>query len=83
MLLDAPLIDRLRRSDGKHLIVHFDGLLTEQDQMLMWDAQTSGGLLLAVNSKRVDDFLAEMDAQNEPAWVVGEVLGGSGIEIVR
>ena len=63
-------------------LVEFEAGIPEDRQMLLWDAQTSGGLLLAVPAKRVDDFFAECDEHEQPAWVVGEVLEGEGIEVV-
>ena len=56
--------------------------LEEWQQMLLFDAQTSGGLLLAVPSDRLDPFLARAKAADQPAWVVGEVVEGEGIEVV-
>jgi len=56
--------------------------VTEDRQMLLWDAQTSGGLLLAVPAERLDDFLAACANKNQPAWVIGEVTAGAGIEIL-
>jgi selenide,water dikinase len=63
-------------------LVDFDTSIPEDRQMLLWDAQTSGGLLLAVPADRLDDFFAECAKHDQQAWVVGEVLEGVGIEIV-
>jgi selenide,water dikinase len=63
-------------------LVHFDADIPEDRQMLLWDAQTSGGLLLAVPAARVDDFMAACAGHEQQAWVVGEVTEGEGIEVV-
>jgi selenide,water dikinase len=63
-------------------LVKFDGGIPEERQMLLWDAQTSGGLLLAVPTGRVDDFFGECARRDQQAWVVGEVIEGEGVEIV-
>lgn len=42
----------------------------------VFDAQTSGGLLLAVPEKKLDRALALLAEQGEGAWQVGEVLPG-------
>ncbi len=63
-------------------LVHFDANIPEDRQMLLWDAQTSGGMLLAVPAERVDDFFAECAEHQQKAWVVGEVIEGEGIEVV-
>jgi len=62
-------------------LVDFDTSIPEDRQMLLWDAQTSGGLLLAVPAPRLDDFFAECAKHDQQAWVIGEVLEGVGIEI--
>ena len=47
------------------------------DQLLLADAQTSGGLLLAVDPGRTADLVAELDARSAlAAAVVGRVLDG-------
>ncbi len=63
-------------------LVQFDSNIPEDRQMLLWDAQTSGGLLLALSAERVEDFFAECAEHEQRAWVVGEVLEGEGIEVV-
>lgn len=62
--------------------VHFEPGIDEVDQMLLFDAQTSGGLLLAVPGKQLPAFLERARVLNQPAWVAGEVLDGQGIEVV-
>ena len=63
-------------------LVEFEGSIPEEKQMLLWDAQTSGGLLLAIPADRADDFFAECADHEQQAWVVGEVIEGDGIEVV-
>ncbi len=62
--------------------VHFDPRLDEAGQMLLFDPQTSGGLLLGVPADRLADFLAAAQAAGQPAWVVGEVIPGTDIHVV-
>ncbi len=61
--------------------VQFDANLDEHEQMLLFDPQTSGGLLLAVPSDRIDAFLEEAPTQGISIWEVGEVVSGEGIEV--
>lgn len=61
--------------------VRFAPSLSETDQMLLFDPQTSGGLLLSVPGEKVEAFLARSTALGQPAWVIGEVLEGEGIEV--
>lgn len=62
-------------------LVHFEASIPEDRGMLLWDAQTSGGLLLAVPADRVDDFFSECAEHEQQAWLVGEVVEGEGIEV--
>jgi selenide,water dikinase len=63
-------------------VVRFESGIDEIDQMLLFDAQTSGGLLLAVPEGRLQPFLARARALDQPAWVVGEVRSGHDVEVI-
>jgi selenide,water dikinase len=64
---------------GSH--VHFAGELDEAARMLLFDPQTSGGLLVAVPPERVDALLARAASLQQPFWVVGEVVAGADIVV--
>ena len=59
-----------------------DPAISEPDEMLLFDPQTSGGLLLAVPAERLAAFMARAAQLDQPAWVVGEALPGQGVEVV-
>jgi selenide,water dikinase len=61
--------------------VHFDPGLDEPAQLLLFDSQTSGGLLLAVPPAKLDRFVSRAAELDQPAWVIGEVTAGKGIEV--
>jgi selenide, water dikinase len=63
--------------------VHFDPSLDEPSQLLLFDPQTSGGLLLAVPPAKLEKLLDRAEQVQQPVWVVGEVVPGKGIEITR
>jgi selenide,water dikinase len=50
--------------------------------MLLFDPQTSGGLLLGVPQAKLSAFLERAGELGQPAWVIGEARPGRGIEIV-
>ncbi len=50
--------------------------------MLLFDPQTSGGLLLAVPRRKLAEFLKRADEIKQPVWVIGKVIEGTGIEVV-
>jgi selenide,water dikinase len=62
--------------------VRFDAGIAEAARMLLFDPQTSGGLLLAVPPHKLEKFLAKAAVIKQPAWVIGEVIPGSGIEVL-
>jgi selenide, water dikinase len=62
--------------------VRFNSAITETEQMLLFDPQTSGGLLLAVPAEKLEAFLARAKDIDQPAWIVGEVVEGSGLEVI-
>ncbi len=57
--------------------------LSEMDRMLLFDPQTSGGLLLSVPAEKVGALLDRARLLDQPAWVIGEVLAGEGLEVLR
>jgi selenide,water dikinase len=64
--------------------VTFDTTIPEHEQWLLWDPQTSGGLLLAIPADRLADFQSACIAEgrNQAAWVIGQVTTGSGLEVL-
>ena len=61
--------------------VHFDPTLDEPSQLLLFDSQTSGGLLLAVNPAKLEPLLTRAEQMEQSVWVIGEVVRGKGIEV--
>jgi selenide, water dikinase len=59
--------------------VTFAPKLKDFEQMLLFDPQTSGGLLLGVPREKLPAFEARAAQLQYPVWVVGEVLEGEGI----
>ncbi len=57
--------------------VSWDGI-DEEGQILLCDAQTSGGLLIAVPEARLDRLLRSLRAGNVPAAAVIGVIDGAG-----
>jgi selenide,water dikinase len=55
--------------------------LTEEELLLLFDPQTSGGLLLSIGSDYLDDFRIQAEKMGQPAWVVGDVVEGNEITI--
>ena len=58
------------------------GNASELDQLLLCDAQTSGGLLVALPEDRVDGFVTALAAGPYPAVRVGAVTASGGIRLV-
>lgn len=62
--------------------VTVDGELSINLQTLLYDPQTSGGLLLAVPEEKSLPFQVETNARAIPMWHIGYVTPGSGITIL-
>ena len=62
--------------------VTFTAKLSEAQQMLLFDPQTSGGLLLAVPADKLDVFHQRAQELDQPVWVIGDVVEGQGIEVI-
>ena len=61
--------------------VTFDPGLDEPARMLLFDAQTSGGLLLCVPAESWQDLQAAAQGEEQPLWAIGEVVEGEGIQV--
>jgi selenide,water dikinase len=62
--------------------VEFAASIDDPNQMLLFDPQTSGGLLLGVPQEKLEAFLAQVAELNQRAWLVGTVQAGTGIHVV-
>jgi selenide,water dikinase len=62
--------------------VHFGENISEEKQMLLFDPQTSGGLLLAIPDSIVEPFLHRARDTGQPAWVIGKVVEGTGVVVL-
>ena len=74
-----------RNLEGPGQTVRWHESISKEAMLLLCDAQTSGGLLMAVPQERLDALLNELNASGVPgSWVIGEVLeeGEKGIEVV-
>ena len=61
--------------------VQFSAALDEPNQMLLFDPQTSGGLLLGVPRQNLDSFLARAREAGQAGWVIGHVEAGTGMQV--
>lgn len=62
--------------------VEFADSIGEPEQMLLFDPQTSGGLLLGVPRQKLNAFLTRAGEMDQPVWVVGTVAEGTGITVL-
>ena len=73
----------LRNLEAARAFTDF-GDLPESQQVILADAQTSGGLLLAVAPDSADELVAALgEAGTQAAAVIGELVEGSGITVVQ
>ena len=61
--------------------VEFSDSMDQENQMLLFDPQTSGGLLLGVPQEKLDAFQARARELDQTVWFVGRVESGSGIKV--
>ncbi len=71
--------------DNKHFYskeVLIEANLDEASEMLLYDPQTSGGLLMSVPAARLEAIKERAREINQEIWEIGEVVSGSGIRVV-
>ncbi len=61
--------------------VQFAESLDEPSQMLLFDPQTSGGLLIGVPKEKLEAFMERAKELAQPAWIIGNVKEGNGIRV--
>jgi selenide,water dikinase len=62
--------------------VEFDASIDEASQMLLFDPQTSGGLLLAVPAGHFAALQAAAAQAGQDLWPIGEVVAGGNIRVL-
>lgn len=62
--------------------VRFSPEVEEIERLLLFDAQTSGGLLLCVAPDKLEALLESANRLAQPFWQIGEVVAGEGIDVV-
>jgi selenide,water dikinase len=62
--------------------VKFAPSISSELQNLLFDPQTSGGLLLAIPPKKLKAFQDCAREASQPLWIIGEAIPGEGIEVV-
>jgi selenide,water dikinase len=65
----------------EHAVTFAPGI-EEEMQQLLYTPETSGGLLVAVPSEKLEALIQLFDEADHPCWVVGEVMEGEGVEVV-
>ncbi len=59
---------------GDH--VRMDPTVSPTRRTLLWESETSGGLLVAVPEDQVDRFVAACAEAKQPCWEIGQVIPG-------
>jgi selenium donor protein len=73
-----------RNLEALQAVIHWDSRLTELDQLIFCDAQTSGGMLMAVPASLLDALLTELQREDViVAAVIGELREGAGLIHVK
>ena len=61
--------------------VRYQKSITEEEKLLLFDPQTSGGLLFTIDCDHVDELMDQADKMDQPVWVIGEVVEGDKIVV--
>jgi len=62
--------------------VRIDSAVSEAMSGVLWDPQTSGGLLIAVPPDNAASMQQRFADAGEPLWAIGETVAGEGVEVV-
>ena len=70
-----------RNLDSVGNVVHWDEGILDDAKLLLCDAQTSGGLLMALPPDRVESLLSALSHRGVTGWRIGEMLGAGETSI--
>ncbi len=62
--------------------VHFAQDVSPELRILLWEAETSGGLLVSVPPDRVEVFREACAQRTQACWEIGEVIEGKGVQVI-
>ena len=74
-------LGRNRRYFEQHGRIRFAPEVDDVLQTVLFDPQTSGGLLFAVDPRQSDRFRADFAEADLPLWRIGDVVSGDGIDV--
>jgi selenide, water dikinase len=63
--------------------VSFDPQLNDVQRTLLFDPETSGGLLMAVSAENTESLLTDLAARGLQGWQIGQVQAGTGRIVVN
>lgn len=66
---------------GEH--VKFASSIPQEMRMLLFTPETSGGLLIAVPNKKLNQLIDELTLRGVDHWLIGEAIEGEGIEVTE
>ena len=58
--------------------VSLEAKLSDWQEALLYDPQTSGGLLISITAEQADAFMADLIKAGEQAFIIGTVRAGNG-----
>ena len=64
------------------LALRISGSLSREQVGLLYDSETSGGLLFSAPAERAQEVRQRFTAKGEPVWEIGEVIAETAIEVV-
>ena len=72
--------ERNRSHFSPHVLI--EDAVSEAMTGVLWDPQTSGGLLIAVPQEQATALQQRFVDIGEPLWAIGEAVDGEGVEVV-
>jgi len=82
--IEAGYLTRSATRNPAHFARHvrFAESIDPVQRTLLWEAETSGGLLLAVPADHSARFEHTCAESGQPVWRIGEVISGAGIQVL-
>ena len=73
----------IRNLESIDKIIDWGNKITEEEKLLLCDAQTSGGLLISVPQEKLDQFIKECEVSEQDVSVIGVVKNKTSINPIK
>lgn len=76
--IESGAVSRGTQSNFRYIRDHvqWSERLQKKDRLILCDAQTSGGLLIAIAPNKAEEFIQKIAQRKQNSWIIGQIVSG-------